>query len=207
VPGHLEWYDVAATILYLLHFVFPMLIAFVLWYWKRNIFLEFVVAFLLLALAGFTTDVFFPAAPPWLAADWHYLPAVNRILQAGIGYFGGGGDYSAFYVWLWNNVGWDPVAAVPSEHAAFPFLCFLYIRQGWPRAAWLVLLYSAAVWVSIVYLGEHYVADALAGIIYAAVVFVAVRYASTRWASRVTAHPSEPAKVNMKPTAAFRQLR
>jgi membrane-associated phospholipid phosphatase len=207
VPGHLEWYDVAATILYLLHFVFPMLVAFALWYWKRSVFLEFMVAFLLLALAGFSTNVFFPAAPPWLASAWHYLPPMNRILHVGIGYFGGGGNYSALYVWLWNNVGWDPVAAIPSEHAAFPFLCFLYARQAWPRGGWVVLPYCAAVWLAIVYLGEHYVSDAIAGVLYAAIVYVVVRQVGIRRAAGEGRRKSERPTVDVTPAAALRQLR
>src|SRR4051794_32024153 len=62
IPGRLVWYDVGATILYLLHFAFPMGIAFALWIRNRPLFLEFMVSFLVLALAGFATFVLFPAA-------------------------------------------------------------------------------------------------------------------------------------------------
>jgi hypothetical protein len=184
-PNHIAWYDIAATVLYLLHFVFPMMVAFALWYWKRPVFLEFMVAFLILALAGFATNILFPAAPPWMAANWwHRLPHVYRIFHYGVNYFGGNGNYSAFYVWIWTHIGWDPVAAVPSEHAAFPFLCFLYLRHAWKRAGWLALPYCAAVWFSIVYLGEHYVFDAIAGGAYAAIVYAAVRYYQSRHVAR-----------------------
>jgi hypothetical protein len=179
-----------------------MLVAFILWYWKRSVFLEFMVAFLFLALAGFSTNVLFPTAPPWIAANWwHYMPYVHRILASGIGYFGGGGNYSALYVWLWNNVGWDPVAAVPSEHAAFPFLCFLYLRQAWPRAGWVALPYCAAVWFAIVYLGEHYVADALAGVVYAGIVYALVRYLVRRRES----NEDPQVEVETAPLSAVRQ--
>lgn len=178
-PEHLAWYDVAATVFYLLHFVFPIGVAFALWLWKRPIFLEFMVAFLLLGLSGFATFVLFPAAPPWLAADWHYLPPVPRILHPGIEFFGGEGSYSALYTWLWSHGGWDVVGAVPSEHAAFPFLCFLYARRAW-KAGWLVLPYCFGVWVAVVYLGEHYVADVIVGVAYAAAAYAVVRFAAAR---------------------------
>lgn len=192
VPAHLMWYDIAATVLYLLHFAFPMGVAFVLWVWKRSVFLEFMGAFLIVALAGFATFVLFPAAPPWIAANWwHYLPHVDRILQTGINFFGGQESLSALYTWLWNHGGWDVFGAMPSEHAAFPFLCFLYARRAWPRAGWLLLPYCAAVWLAVVYLGEHYVADVIGGVLYAGLAYALVRYAVTRRAAgeREIVHP------------------
>ena len=174
-PGHLAWYDIAATILYLMHFAFPMGVAFALWLFHRQVFLTFMVAFLLVALAGFATFVLYPAAPPWIAANWwHYMPHVHKILRAGIDFFGGETSFSALYVWLWNHGGWDPFGAVPSEHAALPFLCFLYARQAWPRGGWLLLPYCIAVWIAVVYLGEHYVVDVIAGVLYAAAGYIAV---------------------------------
>lgn len=184
-PGHLAWYDVAATVLYMLHFLFPVAVAFALWAWKRSLFLEFMVSFVLLALAGFATFVLFPAAPPWIAANWwHYLPHVNRILAAGISFFGGEQSYSTMYTWLWTHGGWDVFGAVPSEHAAFPFLCFLYARKAWPRAGWALLLYCIAACTAVVYLGEHYVSDVVAGLIYAAAAFTLVQYVVKRRQTR-----------------------
>lgn len=184
-PGHLRWYDIAATSLYLLHFVFPIVIAFMLWVWKRPVFLEFMLSFLILALAGFATFVLFPAAPPWIAGDWHYLPHVHRILRHGINWFGGSQSYSGLYSWIYQHAGgWDLFGAVPSEHAAFPFLCFLYARRAWPVRGWLVLAYCGAVWIAVVYLGEHYVTDVLVGITYATLAFAVVQLALARWAGK-----------------------
>lgn len=184
-PGHLAWYDIGATCLYLLHFAFPMSVALVLWIWKRPIFLEFMGSFVLLALAGFATYVLFPAAPPWIAANWwHYMPHVHKILNLGIHYFGGKQSFSALYSWMWAHGGWDVFGAVPSEHAAFPFLCFLYARKAWRRAGWVLLPYCAAVWVAVVYLGEHYVTDVIVGIAYAAAAYGVVQFMMRRQALR-----------------------
>lgn len=181
VPGQLMWYDVGATILYMLHFAFPMGVAFAFWVWRRSIFVEYMGSFLIVALAGFATFVLFPAAPPWIAANWwHYMPPVHRILDAGIAFFGGQQSFSALYQWMWNHGGWDLFGAMPSEHAAFPFLCFLYARKAWPRAGWLLLPYCIAVCVAVVYLGEHYVADVIAGVVYAIVGYAAVQIALAR---------------------------
>lgn len=187
VEGPIQWYDILATVLYLMHFVFPMCVAFVFWTWRRAIFVEFMGSFLVVALGGFATFVLFPAAPPWIAANWwHYLPHVDRILQSGIAYFGGQQSFSTLYEWLWNHGGWDLYGAMPSEHAAFPFLCFLYARKAWPRAGWLLLPYCAAVWLAVVYLGEHYVADVVGGVVYASCGFVLIQVLSRARARRVS---------------------
>lgn len=180
-PGHLAWYDVGATVLYLLHFVFPMGFAFVLWIWKRDVFLQFMASFVVLALAGFATFVLFPAAPPWIAANWwHYMPHVYRILNKGIAFFGGSESLSALYSYMWQHAGWDLFGAVPSEHVAFPTLCFLYARQAWPRWGWSVLGYVVIVACAVVYLGEHYVMDVVCGMTYAVIAYSVIQVARRR---------------------------
>ncbi|MDQ2744471.1 MAG: phosphatase PAP2 family protein [Chloroflexota bacterium] len=194
-PGHLAWYDVASAVLYLLHFVFPIAVAFVLWVWRRTIFVEFMMSFLVLALAGFATFILFPAAPPWLAAEWHYLPPVHRVLYKGIMWFGGQQSYSVLYNWMYQQHAWDVVGAVPSEHAGFPFLCFLYARQAWPARGWFVLPYCLAICVAVVYMGEHYIMDVVVGILYATLAYGAIQVALRRFAGR----PLEEAPATKKP--------
>lgn len=183
--GHLHWYDIVSAVLYMMHFAFPMIFAFALWYWSRPTFLEFMVAFLVLGLAGFATFVLFPAAPPWIAADWwHRIPHVYRIFRAATSVFGPHQSFSVLYAWMWQHGGWDLFGAVPSEHAAFPFLCFLYARRVWPRAAWFLLGYCACVWVAVVYMGEHYATDVIVGVLYAAVTYLLVsRVIAPGWVS------------------------
>lgn len=175
-PHHIAWYDLAASLLYTMHFVFPLVFAFVLWVAKREVFGQFMGSFMLLALAGFATFVLFPAAPPWMAADWwHYFPHVTRIFDKSMIYFGGEQNFSAITQWIWAHNGYDLVGAVPSEHAAFPFLCFLYARHAWKRAGYVLLPYCLAVGVAVVYIGEHYVFDVVAGITYATLAYAAVQ--------------------------------
>lgn len=182
--SHVAWYDIGATVLYTLHFVFPLGFAFVLWFFRRELFGQFMASFLLLALAGFATFVLFPAAPPWLAADWlpkiSHLPHVTRIFDKTVPVFGGQESYSSITRWAWQHGGWDVYGAMPSEHAAFPFLCFLYAVKAWRRGGWVLLPYCLAVWVAVVYLGEHYVADVLVAIAYAGLAFVGVQLSVAR---------------------------
>ncbi len=168
-----QWYDFGAATLYTLHFILPLGVAFALWFWKRQVFLQFMVSFMLLALCGFATYVVFPAAPPWAASQWfHVIPHVTKIFDQVMGQ---SQSYSAITQWTWNHGGWDVYGAVPSEHAAFPFLCFLYARRAWKRGGWILLPYCFLVWVAVVYLGEHYVTDVIVGVVYAALAYVAVQ--------------------------------
>jgi membrane-associated phospholipid phosphatase len=96
--------------------------------------------------------------------------------------------------WAYQNLNANPVAAFPSLHAAYPVLAYLYLRQAWPRGAWLMLAWGAVVIFAIVYLGHHYVIDAIGGVAYALAVYWAVsrmsqvawiRTALRRWRERV----------------------
>jgi len=191
---HLAWYDVAAAVLYLLHFVFPISFAFALWQWRQPLFYSYMKAFVVLAMLGFATYVLFPAAPPWIAANrLHEFPHVHRIVALVVEqYLGGRQTFSTLYQFLFHHGGWDLYGAVPSEHAAFPFLCFLYARRAWPKYGWLLGGYVLAVSIAVVYLGEHYVADVLAGYAYAAVAYVVVQRIGMR-ADREAPAEIEPA--------------
>jgi hypothetical protein len=58
----------------------------------------------------------------------------------------------------------NPIAAMPSLHAAFPSLCALIAAHHLRWRAWPFFAYAACVLFSIMYLGEHYAVDLLAGI-------------------------------------------
>ena len=65
---------------------------------------------------------------------------------------------------------------MPSLHAAYPMLVFLYLLKFFGKKMWFFSMYVLGVWVGIVYLGHHYVIDALVGAIYAVVIFYAIEY-------------------------------
>lgn len=74
----------------------------------------------------------------------------------------------------------DPVAAFPSEHAAFPLMELLAFRLVNRRVAALLVLWVLAVFFTVLYLGEHWVTDVLAGWTYSLVIFGFVRWYTTR---------------------------
>jgi len=191
-PGVLEPWDVLAASMYMLHFLAPLLAGFLLWMTNRRLFHRFAVTFVLCALAGFATYILFPAVPPWMAAEpcvhvhnayscpspgGHvYLPGVTNLFNVIAGHW-----YNPYHgrISLWFlHAHYDNVAAVPSEHAMYPLLFFLFVRRQFGRPAYLALLYIAGLLFSITYLGQHYVIDALVGFAYAIAGYALVMYAA-----------------------------
>ena len=131
-----------------------------------------------LAAMGLVTYVLFPAAPPWLAGHHGYLPEVFRINHAVVNNLPvpkAGAMFQQGTTWA------NDVAAVPSLHAAYTMLIFLFL---WPRLSrrWRPLLaaYPIGMALSLMYLGEHYLIDIVLGWAYAAVAIYVVNWAADR---------------------------
>ncbi len=167
--GSPSWYDYVATFVYFLHFVVPLGFAMFLWLRDRTWFAEFVASITLLSYGAWLTYVAFPAAPPWMAAQHGYLDGVTRILDKTVNLLPDRVDLPSVYRFLDPN----PVAAIPSIHAAYPFLVLLFAVRFFGRRGLLVAFYVAAVWWAVVYLGEHYATDVVVGVVYASAAFVA----------------------------------
>lgn len=165
--GSLHWYDYLGTVLYFLHFALPLGFAFILWLKNNPYFKQFTIALLFLSYAGWITYFAYPAAPPWLSSDKGYISSVVKILDVTLKTFPDRLNLPSVY----HNFNPNLVAAIPSLHAAYPFLVFLFALQFFGKKALFFLPYIAGVWLSIVYLGEHYFIDALLGGLYALVIF------------------------------------
>ncbi len=75
----------------------------------------------------------------------------------------------------------NPIAAMPSLHAAFPFLACLLLWRLYRWKALPFYIYTATVLFTIIYTGDHYITDILAGLLLAAVCyFLAGRYIKSR---------------------------
>lgn len=170
VPGQVSLLDVATSLLYAGHFIFPLGIAFVFWIRDRALFYRFAVTLLAMALAAFIVYLLLPVAPPRFAfrhgealavTDIIGQTIINLRLQIGAD-------------WVYQNLNPNDNAAFPSLHAAFPTLAFLFLRRRYPRAAWLAALYGLAVWFAILYTGHHYVVDIIGGVAFALIAYLAV---------------------------------
>jgi PAP2 superfamily len=180
-PGHLHWYDYLTWLVYLSHFVVTVTIAVVLWIVAYPQFLRFRALILTVTFAGFATYLLYPAFPPWLASLRGDMPATVRVVRE-----------------VWLSLGLDnvaavfgeksnyafPVGALPSLHAAWPFMIMLFF---WPRAGrWRILLviYTLAMAFTLVYTADHFVFDILMGWTYATVVYLGFTWFWRRKASQ-----------------------
>jgi PAP2 superfamily protein len=164
----LTWYDVAISLVYLMHSPAPLICGAVLWSRRRDLFLPFVLTLILTGAAGLVTYLVFPEAPPWLASQQHLLDPVRRITSEVIDHVG---PLSSVYA------GADPLpnAAMPSLHVAYPVIVAWWTITAFGRGALWIAAYPAVLTVGVVYLGEHWVVDVVVGIAYAAAAIAVVR--------------------------------
>lgn len=180
VPGQIHWYDIVATSFWAFHFALPLLVGFLLWYSRRDLYWRFITGLLLLSFAGFATYILYPAAPPWLSSYWHTIPQHVYLIR----------DEVLKQIRLDVNVSElvkranpNPIAAMPSLHSAYPTLIFWFLVAHYRRLAPLMLLYCLGIWTSVVYLGDHYIIDIIAGILYATITALVVEVVFNRYFS------------------------
>lgn len=162
-PSGASWLDYFATMFYFLHFALPLSFGFILWLNNRGYFRQFVTGILLLSYAAWLTFLIFPASPPWMASNEGYIPKVHKILDVTLLAFPDKWNLPSVY----HNFNPNPVAAMPSLHAAYPLLVFLFAVRFFRLRGLFFLPYVLLTWFSLVYLGEHYMIDVGAGALYA----------------------------------------
>lgn len=170
--GAVRWYDFVFYGAYTLHFVLPFILAVYIWKRREKQYWNFITSFVVLSFAGFLTYLLFPAAPPWMSSEMGLIEPITRVSSHVWAAFGIH-DFPSVY----NKISPNPVAAVPSLHAAYAFLFAWYViklvKSRWKYAAW---VYPALIWFGTVYMGEHYIIDALLGVLYAYVSYLSAPY-------------------------------
>ncbi len=165
-PDKIHWYDAAMTLVYTTHFLATPTLAAILWLRNRELWLGFTARIMALSVMGLVTYLFFPEAPPWMAARDHLIDPVSRLSARGWSWFHLGNIHHLLEAA--QRDGSNPVAAMPSLHCGFATLIALTLfRLMKGRWRYLVFLYPLAMGFSLVYLGEHYVIVLIAGIGYA----------------------------------------
>jgi membrane-associated phospholipid phosphatase len=178
--GTQHWYDSVVLAVMRLHFIVPPLLAFALWVKRRALFYRFAATILTLSFAGALTFLLYPAAPPWAAGEKGLLPGLIRIPHNPAPDPSGAHGYHS--ISISKLIDPNPYAAIPSLHAGYSFLCFLFlVTIAWrTRWRWAVLglgaLYPLAQSFAVVYTGNHYVVDLVIGWAYAAAALVAVSW-------------------------------
>ena len=184
-PGVVHWYDVMAALVYLFHFLLPLIFGFALWLRNKDWFRRFTLSLLAMSYGAFFFYFLMPSAPPWLAQEWGYLDNVQRPSQGAYELFLPARFSNVDTFQIWTHVSPNPVAAFPSLHAAFPWLVMLFAVRFFGRRGWFMLIYNAALWFSIVYLSQHWVIDAIAGALWATACFYGTE-AAWSWATNRT---------------------
>ncbi len=153
----LDW---VGALFYSLHFLVPFVFGFVLWNRSSENYRKYTVALLITSYSALITFLVYPSAPPWFGID------AERILFQMDGVIG-----VPLYATIYGFIAPNPFAAIPSLHAAYPWLIFLYAIKIKRIKAFPLLFFPFGVWFSTVYLGEHYVVDLIAGVIYSTVAY------------------------------------
>jgi hypothetical protein len=171
-PGNPGIVAFISTFFYLSHAAIPVFFALYLWFTERRLFHSFTVALIVLSFAAFATYVLYPAMPPWMAAERGYIPVVYKVVDETLAVFSGGDGVVNFAGLVRSN----PVAAMPSLHAAYPVLVLLYAWRRWRRWGLTLIPYPLIVVFAIIYTGHHYAIDAIVGAAYAGVVYAVVAW-------------------------------
>lgn len=193
-PGRMHWYDVATWLVYMSHFFTVWIVAAVLWRVAHHRFRRYLALTVLVTIAALLTYWLFPAQPPWLAGDQGQIPQVARVVPIVWGNLGVGAASS-----LWENDDLvNLVAAMPSLHAAYPFMLLLFFwSAGW-RVRIGLGAYVLAMGFALVYGGEHWVLDIVVGWLWTLIAFALVaaawRLAGARAASRSPREAAAPSK-------------
>jgi hypothetical protein len=168
VPGRLGLLDRVLIAVHASHFFFFLLFGVVVWRFRRAAFPRFQAAVLALLGAGLLMYALVPTVPPWMAAapPLRLLPALTHVSA-----FVYGHDVLRP---LTTTFDVNPIAAMPSLHAAFPALCTLFAMRVFGGRGLALAVYALMVCVAIGYLGEHYLVDVLAGLLLAVAVDLAV---------------------------------
>ena len=160
-PASVRWYDVAGSLIYMSHFVLPVIPLVYLRVRNRPQWIRYVRRLSLTFAIAVMCFILYPAAPPWMAARNGEMDPISRITGRG---------------WVHLNLETvsktfdrgvavlNPVAAMPSLHAGLAMLVTVWVTQNSSRTIRIIAMaFPISMLLTLVYFGEHYIVDALAG--------------------------------------------
>ncbi len=162
--GQFTWFEKVCTALHGTHFIAFLIIGFFLWLKNSGLFARFKVSFYFLLTVGMSLYALVPTAAPWMASQMFGLmpPLVHFNIEL----------YTMYLPDLTSGFNTNPVAAMPSLHAAFPFLCSLLLWSKYKFKALPFYIYTGLILFTIVYTGDHYVIDIIFGIVIAIISYL-----------------------------------
>ncbi len=160
--------DIYCAFIYMLHVPMVILLMVVFWrYSSDELAARFIFAFWVMNVFAFATYYFYPAAAPWFVQKYGFLQPLVPMLgdAAGLARF----DELLHLDLFTKNYQISPVpfGALPSMHAGFSFLSFLYSFQLNRKLSWGLAIYCVSMSFSALYLQHHYGIDLILGVVYA----------------------------------------
>jgi membrane-associated phospholipid phosphatase len=107
-----------------------------------------------------------PTAPPWWASEEGHTDEKVRRIMVEVGEEQWGRSWEPLY----NFLGGNPWAAMPSLHFAASLMAAILLTEAGPVEGAFGWAYAGALGFGLVYLGEHYVVDLIAGVALVALV-------------------------------------
>jgi len=160
--GHVRFYDYIFYGAYMVHFVLPIVLALIIWKYREKFYWRYISTYLVVSFSAFLMFLAFPAAPPWMASNNGVIEPITRI-STNIWYAFGIKDFPSLY----NEISPNAVAAMPSLHAAYATLLFIFVLKLFGKKwAALAAIYPFLIFVGTVYMGEHYAIDVITGIFF-----------------------------------------
>lgn len=154
-------WELSLSAMYVSHYVVNFAVLIVMYQRDRLVWGRWYRRFVLMGMIGIIGYILLPSVPPWMSSDTGTVPLVHESLARG---------------WEVVEVEWihrlfefgrnkaNPIAAMPSLHAAFPALLFLFWAPRVGRVLKAVLaFYALYMGFTIVITGQHWIIDMFAG--------------------------------------------
>jgi inositol phosphorylceramide synthase catalytic subunit len=163
---------VMAGLFYHIHEAMVFVFIFLLWKVKSlDLAFRFSITFLVMNLLSFATYLFYPAAAPWYVEQHGFIQPLAPIFgsAAGLTKF----DHLLSIHFSEGLYQLNPVVfgAIPSMHAGFAALIWLFANQVGPILRWFFACYFFGMCFSALYLGHHYMVDLVIGVLYALIAY------------------------------------
>lgn len=158
--GQPAWWEGIFPLTYVSHFIVTFSIMAVLYARNRPEWSRYMRRWVLLSGLGLVGYILMPTVPPWMSSELGTIATVNEGLPRG---------WEAVNIPVIEDLfsfGRDranQIAAMPSLHAAYPMLLWLYFRSRGRATSWLLGSYVALMGFTIVITGQHWVIDVWAG--------------------------------------------
>lgn len=157
------WFEKLLTIIHGTHFVAFLFVGLIIWLHNSSYFKFYKTSFYLVTLLGVSGYIIIPTVPPWMAYElFNIIPKITHFNIL---------IYNMTIPDITSGFTTNPVAAMPSLHAAFPILCGMILWRSYRWKASIFYLYASSLLFTIVYTGDHYVVDIVAGAILAIVCY------------------------------------